>query len=66
MKKLTYTEAIERLTAIVETIEQDSPDVDMLMKLTDEAVQIITECKETLKTTDKRIEELLAQLHQED
>ncbi|MCI6154856.1 MAG: exodeoxyribonuclease VII small subunit [Bacteroidales bacterium] len=66
MKKRTYTEAIERLTAIVETIEQDSPDVDMLMKLTDEAVQIITECKETLKTTDKRIEELLAQLHQED
>ena len=36
------------------------------MQLTDEAVQLIAYCRETLKVTDKRIEELLAQLNQEE
>lgn len=66
MKQQTYAEAISRLTDIVETIEHDSPDVDRLMRLTDEAVQLIAYCRETLKVTDKRIEELLAQLNQEE
>ena len=66
MKQQTYAEAISRLTDIVETIEHDSPDVDRLMQLTDEAVQLIAYCRETLKVTDNRIEELLAQLNQEE
>lgn len=66
MEQRTYAQAIERLTNIVETIEHDSPDVDLLMELTDEAVQLIAFCRETLKVTDKRIEELLAQLNQEE
>lgn len=66
MEQRTYAQAIERLTNIVETIEHDSPDVDRLMQLTDEAVQLIAYCRETLKVTDKHIEELLAQLNQEE
>ncbi|MBB6275362.1 MULTISPECIES: exodeoxyribonuclease VII small subunit [Porphyromonas] len=61
-----YSQAIARLTAILNTIEHDSPDVDDLMILTDEAVELITFCREKLKTTDKQIEALLAKLSNEE
>lgn len=61
-----YSQAIARLTTILNTIEHESPDVDDLMVLTDEAVQLIAFCREKLKTTDKQIEALLAKLSGEE
>lgn len=66
MEQLSYAQAYERLAQIVETIEHESPDVDELLKLTDEAVQLISFCRSTLKNTDERIEKLLAKLAEEE
>lgn len=62
----SYSAAIARLNVILNTIEHESPDVDDLMLLTDEAVQLIAFCRDKLKSTDKRIEELLAKLGDEE
>ncbi len=64
-KDTSYSEGIQRLQEILNKIEHNSPDVDELMTLTEEAVQLIQFCREKLNSTDKRIEELLTQLNNE-
>ncbi len=61
-----YARAVARLTEILNRVEHDSPDVDELMLLTEEAVQLIAFCREKLKTTDQKIEALLAKLSNEE
>ncbi|KGN86608.1 exodeoxyribonuclease VII small subunit [Porphyromonas gulae] len=58
----TYTEAMTRLEEIVRIIEHDSPDVDDLTKLAEEAIALIGFCREKLTVADKQIEELMAKL----
>lgn len=61
-KNKTYTEAMTRLEEIVRIIEHDSPDVDELTQLAEEAIALIGFCKEKLTVADKQIEELMAKL----
>ena len=45
---LSYKEAAARLEQIVRYIEQDSPDVDELTKLVEEAVKLSKYCRRQL------------------
>lgn len=58
----SYTEANERLTEIIAIIEQQNPDVDELISLTEEAVGLINFCREKLLRTDERVSEVLEKL----
>lgn len=60
--QLTYSQAIERLEAIVRRIEHESPDVDELTKLVEEAVGLTKRCREQLTRADKQLSELIAKL----
>lgn len=61
-KGKTYTQASERLEAIVRRIEHESPDVDELTKLVEEAVELTKYCREKLTKADAQLEELMARL----
>lgn len=61
----TYQEASQRLDAIVRRIEQESPDVDELTGLVEEAVQLTKFCREKLTKADKQLSKLMAQLSEE-
>lgn len=65
-RTLTYAEGIERLGNIVVKIEKESPDVDELIRLTEEAVRLISFCREKLTRTDKCIEEMLTKLNDDE
>ncbi|MDO4671957.1 exodeoxyribonuclease VII small subunit [Falsiporphyromonas endometrii] len=62
IKKMTYSQAMERLEEIIQKIEHESPDVDELTKLVAEAVELVKFSKEKLTTADKKLEELIAKL----
>lgn len=53
---------MRRLEEIVRVIEHESPDVDELTKLAEEAIALIGFCREKLTVADKQIEELMAKL----
>ncbi|MDO4707151.1 MAG: exodeoxyribonuclease VII small subunit [Porphyromonadaceae bacterium] len=61
-KDMTYTEAADRLEAIVRQIEHNAPDVDELTKLVGEAVELTKFCRKKLTVADKQLTELMAQL----
>lgn len=61
-KTLTYNEASQRLEAIVHKIEHESPDVDELTKLVEEAVELTKFCREKLTKADKQLTEIMARL----
>lgn len=63
-EELTYKAASERLESIVRRIEQQSPDVDELTKLVEEAVRLSKYCRSKLTETDKQLAELMAQLQE--
>jgi exodeoxyribonuclease VII small subunit len=54
-KKETYNEAIEKLRAIVEDIEQGELDVDILSEKVKEAKRLIKLCKEKPKMNDGQV-----------
>ncbi len=61
-KVLTYNEAAQRLEEIVRIIEHDSPDVDELTTLVEEAVDLTKFCREKLTKADKQLSEIMARL----
>ncbi len=63
---MTYTEAADRLEAIVSRIEHESPDVDELTKLVEEAIDLTRFCRDKLTKADKQLEELMAKLDEEE
>lgn len=63
-EELTYKVASDRLESIVRQIEHQSPDVDELTKLVEEAVVLSKYCKSKLTETDKQLSELMAQLQE--
>lgn len=60
--ELTYTQATQRLEAIVRRIEYDSPDVDELTKLVSEAIELSKYCRKKLTKADAQLAELVARL----
>lgn len=61
-KKETYNEAVEKLRAIVEDIENGELDVDVLSEKVKEATRLIKLCKEKLFKTDEEVKKILEEL----
>lgn len=61
-KKETYNEAVEKLRAIVEDIENGELDVDVLSQKVKEATRLIKLCKEKLFKADEEVKKILEEL----
>ena len=57
-KKQTYTEAIQRLEAIVATLERGGMGLDETLKLYEEGAELLRFCKTELTTAEGRLNEL--------
>lgn len=56
---LKYKEALSRIEAIVDKIENEEPDVDDLEKMIKDALKLIKVCKEKLKNTEAELNKAL-------
>jgi exodeoxyribonuclease VII small subunit len=61
-KRETYNEAVEKLRAIVEDIEQGELDVDVLSEKVKEATRLIKLCKQKLFKADEEVKKILGEL----
>lgn len=58
-KKISYSEAVAEIEAILNEIENEEADVDVLSTKVKRAAELITNCKQKLNKTEKEIEEIL-------
>ncbi|MDP4657535.1 MAG: exodeoxyribonuclease VII small subunit [Algoriphagus sp.] len=56
MKDYTYTQAMQRLEAILAQLEEGSSSVDTLSELVKEATTLVNFCKEKLRTTEEEVQ----------
>ncbi|MDR2233663.1 MAG: exodeoxyribonuclease VII small subunit [Tannerella sp.] len=61
-EKITYNESIEKLRAIVASIERGELDIDELSEKVKEASRLIKECKEKLTKADEEVKKILEEL----
>jgi len=61
MKKqdMTFAVAIARIEEIVKNIENGEPDIDKLAGMVMEASDLIKLCREKLRDTEKKVEEII-------
>ena len=57
-KKPTYSEAMQRLEAIVTTLERGGMGLDETLKLYEEGADLLRLCKTELSTAEGRLNEL--------
>lgn len=62
VKDLTYKQAVTELEEIVEKMQSPECDIDNLNELTARALELLTFCKSTLTSTDKKLQEMLAKI----
>ncbi len=58
----TYNEAVDKLTKIVDEIENGNLDVDLLSAKVKEAARLIKLCKEKLYKVDEDVKKVLEEL----
>lgn len=56
MKDYTYTQAMQRLDAILAQLEEGSASVDTLSELVKEAAALVAFCREKLRTTEEEVQ----------
>lgn len=61
-KELTYKEASEELERIVSEIESGEIDLDVLAEKVKRASYLINACREKLRSTEKKVEEVLTDM----
>ena len=61
-KELTYTEALNKIAAIVEKIENKALDIDELTNSVKEAAALIEACKTKLQNAEANLQETLDKL----
>ena len=61
-EKETYNESIEKLRAIVASIERGELDIDELSEKVKEASRLIKVCKEKLNRADEEVKKILEEL----
>lgn len=64
-KKITYTEAISELEAIVSEIEQGEITIDTLSEKVKRAAELIRICKNKLTTTEDDVNKILGEMKEE-
>lgn len=62
VKKMTYTEAVSELDAILREMQSDKCDIDKLTLYTRRATELISECRSRLTATDEELRAILADL----
>ena len=62
VNKLSFSEAVGEVEAIVARLENEQTDVDDLSGEVQRAVELITTCRERLERTDGEVRELVAKL----
>jgi exodeoxyribonuclease VII small subunit len=60
-KKLKYSEAVQELDAILKDIEDESVDVDVLAEKVKRATELISFCRNTLKSTEVEVKKVLSE-----
>ena len=60
-KQMNYEEAMDRLEAIVQQMEEGELDIDSLTKQLTEAKKLIKLCEDKLTATNDKIEKILAE-----
>jgi len=65
-KSLSYQEAMDRITEIVDTIEQEDIGIDELSALVKEATALINSCQQKLQQTEAEIQVSMDSLNQND
>lgn len=63
--KITYSQAIEELEAIVSEIENEDISVDILSEKVKRASHLIQICKDALHSTEEEVKRILEELNQE-
>lgn len=63
-KKLTYSQAMERLEKIVRQIDNNELEIDVLAEKIKETNEIIAYCTEKLTKADQEVEKLLQERQQ--
>jgi Exodeoxyribonuclease VII small subunit (EC 3.1.11.6) len=58
-KKITYSQAMERLEKIVRQIDNNELDIDILREKIKEANEIIAFCEDELTKAEREVEKLL-------
>lgn len=61
----TYSEAIARLDAILEDIDQSKVPIDVLAERVVEAAGLLKRCKSVLTETEAKVKDVLQELDQE-
>ena len=62
VEKETYNESIEKIRAIVASIEREELDIDELSEKVQEASRLIKLCKEKLTKADEEVKKILEEL----
>ena len=57
-KELTFEEAMNRLSAIVSTLEQNDQPLDTTIDLFEEGLNLVKSCESKLKNFESKIEEI--------
>jgi exodeoxyribonuclease VII small subunit len=58
-KEITFNEAISQIEEIVNSIESGEPDIDILSEKVKRASELIKLCREKLRETEKKIDEII-------
>ena len=56
MKDYTYTQAMQRLEAILTQLEEGSSNVDTLAELVKEAAELVKFCRTKLRNTEDEVQ----------
>lgn len=57
-KELTFEEAMNRLSIIVSTLEQNDQPLDITIDLFEEGLNLVKSCESKLKNFESKIEEI--------
>ncbi|PWD99083.1 exodeoxyribonuclease VII small subunit [Marinilabilia rubra] len=63
-KKLSYNEAITEIEEILERMESDELDVDELSEKVKRVSELVTYCRNKLKTTEEEVEKVLKEMEE--
>ncbi|MDP2156916.1 MAG: exodeoxyribonuclease VII small subunit [Nitrospirota bacterium] len=64
-KELTYSQALKELEKIVKEIESEEVDVDILAERIKRASQILTFCRDKLRTAEDEVKKVLTEMGDE-
>lgn len=62
-KSFSYTKAMQEVEAILADLEKDNPDIDLMSRQVERAVELLQACKDKLYNTDEEIKRVFEQLN---